>query len=141
MKLLLDTHCLIWVLTDAPQLDAPARSAIADAEGVWFSEASIWELGPKWRKGKIAIQPRRLADRAFANGLRPLPIQMEPLLVSCELRQSHGDPFNRLLQARLGMAAIDCSPLTGLYLPLALWLSGRNEVTAFNVLPSSERRT
>src|SRR6266571_2127180 len=58
------------------------------------------ELGLKWRKGKIAVQPRRLADQAFANGLRPLPIQMEPLLVSCELRQSHGDPFDRLLYAQ-----------------------------------------
>lgn len=112
MKLLLDTHCLIWVLTDAPQLDAPVRSAIADAEGVWFSEASIWELGLKWRKGKIAIQPRRLADQAFANGLRPLPIQMEPLLVSCKLRQSHGDPFDCLLYAQArhggyGLLSID----------------------------------
>jgi PIN domain nuclease of toxin-antitoxin system len=71
---------LIWVLTDAPQLDASSRSVIANAEGVWFSEASIWERGLKWRNGKIAIQPRRLADQAFGNGLRPLPIQMEPLL-------------------------------------------------------------
>ena len=104
MKLLLDTHCLIWVLTDSPQLDAASRSVIANAEGVWFSEASIWELGLKWRKGKIALQPRRLADQAFANGLRPLPIQMEPLLVSCELRHKHGDPFDRILyaQARYG---------------------------------------
>jgi PIN domain nuclease of toxin-antitoxin system len=100
VKLLLDTHCLIWVLTDAPELSASSRSVIANAEGVWFSEASIWELGLKWRKGKIAVRSRRLADQAFANGLRPLPIQMEPLLVSCELRQSHGDPFDRLLYAQ-----------------------------------------
>ncbi len=100
MRLLLDTHCLVWVLTDAPQLDAASRSIIADAEGVWFSEASIWELGLKWRKGKIAMQPRRLADQAFANGLRPLAIQMEPLLVSCELRHKHGDPFDRILYAQ-----------------------------------------
>jgi PIN domain nuclease of toxin-antitoxin system len=100
VKLLLDTHCLIWLLTDAPQLDGFSRSAIADAEGVWFSEASLWELGLKWRKGKIALQPRRLADQAFANGLRSLPIQIEPLLVSCELRQTHPDPFDRLLYAQ-----------------------------------------
>ncbi len=104
MKLLLDTHCLIWVLTDSPRLDAAARSLIANAQGVWFSEASIWELGLKWRKGKIAVQPRRLADKALTNGLRPLPIQMEPLLLSCELRHKHGDPFDRILyaQARYG---------------------------------------
>lgn len=103
MKLLLDTHRLIWLLSDAEQLDAAARKRIADAESVWFSEASIWEPGLKWRKGKIAVAPRRLTKQALANGLRPLPFQIEALLVSSELRQSHGDPFDRLLyaQARL----------------------------------------
>jgi PIN domain nuclease of toxin-antitoxin system len=104
LKLLLDTHCLIWLLTDSPQLNAASRTVIANAEGVWFSEASIWELGLKWGKGSIAVQPRRLADQALANGLRPLSIQLEPLLVSYELRQKHADPFDRLLyaQARYG---------------------------------------
>lgn len=100
MKLLLDTHCLIWLLADSPQLDAAARKRIAEAEGVWFSEASIWELGLKWRKGKIAVAPRRLAAQALANGLRPLAIQLEALLLSSELRQAHGDPFDRLLYAQ-----------------------------------------
>ncbi len=100
MKLLLDTHCLIWLLTDAPQLDDAARSVIGEAEGVWFSDASIWELGLKWRKGKIAVQPRRIAEQAMANGLRPLTIQMEALLTSFELQQAHGDPFDRLLYAQ-----------------------------------------
>lgn len=100
MKLLLDTHCLIWLVADAPQLDAAARRAIAGAESVWFSDASLWELGLKWRKGKIAVQPRRILKQAIANGLRPLPIHQEPLLASCESRQAHGDPFDRLLYAQ-----------------------------------------
>ena len=67
MKLLLDTHCLIWLLSDAAELDAAARKRIADAQSVWFSEASIWELGLKWREGKIAMPPRRLSiDRRLA---------------------------------------------------------------------------
>jgi len=76
------------VLTDAP--DASSRSVIANADGVWFSDASIWELGLKWRKGKIAVQPRRLVDQAFAATV------------------THSTAF--------------------FILPLALWLSGRNEV-------------
>ena len=100
MKLLLDTHCLIWLLSDAPQLDAAARRAIADAQSVWFSDASVWELGLKWRKGKIAVQPRRVVQQALKNGLRPLTLHVEALLLSCELRQSHGDPFDRLLYAQ-----------------------------------------
>ena len=100
MKLLLDTHCLIWLLTDAPQLDDSARQSIADAESVWFSDASLWELGLKWRKGKIALQPQRILTQAIANGLRSLPIHQEALLLSCELRQAHADPFDRLLYAQ-----------------------------------------
>jgi PIN domain nuclease of toxin-antitoxin system len=100
MKLLLDTHCLIWLLTDAPQLDAAARRAVAAAESVWFSDASLWELGLKWRKGKIAVQPRRILKQAIANGLRPLAIHQEALLISCESRQAHADPFDRLLYAQ-----------------------------------------
>lgn len=100
MKLLLDTHCLIWLVADAPQLDAAARRLIADAESVWFSDASLWELDLKWRKGKIAVQPRRILKQAIANGLRPLPLHQEPLLASCESRQAHGDPFDRLLYAQ-----------------------------------------
>jgi PIN domain nuclease of toxin-antitoxin system len=100
VKLLLDTHCLIWLVTDAPQLDAAARRSVADAESVWFSDASLWELGLKWRKGKIAVQPRRILRQAIANGLRSLPILQEPLLLSCELRQTHVDPFDRLLYAQ-----------------------------------------
>ena len=100
MKLLLDSHCLIWLLSDAPQLTDEARMLIADAESVWFSDASIWELGLKWRKGKIAVEPRRIADQALKNGLRPLPIHLEALTTSCELQQTHADPFNRLLYAQ-----------------------------------------
>lgn len=100
MRLLLDTHCLIWLLTDAPQLDAAARRAVADAESVWFSDASIWELGLKWRKGKIALPPRQVLRQALANGLRCLGLHQEALLLSCELRKSHADPFDRLLYAQ-----------------------------------------
>lgn len=100
MKLLLDTHCLIWLLIDAPQLNAAARRNIASSESVWFSDASVWELGLKWRTGKIAIQPRRIARQAITNGLRCLTIHQEALLLSCELRQRHTDPFDRLLYAQ-----------------------------------------
>lgn len=100
MRLLLDTHCLLWLVADAPELNAGARRAIADAETVWFSDASIWELGLKWRKGKIGVQPRRVVKQAIANGLRCLPIHQEALLISSELQIVHGDPFDRLLYAQ-----------------------------------------
>lgn len=100
MKLLLDTHCLIWLLSDAPQLDFKSRQDIADADSVWFSDASVWELGLKWRKGKIAVQPRKIFREAIRSGLRSLAIHQEALILSSELRLSHTDPFDRLLYAQ-----------------------------------------
>ena len=100
MKVLLDTHCLIWALTDAPELGDSGRAVILAAEGVWFSEASIWEIGLKWRQGKINLEPRRILDQALRDGFRTLALDLESILLSCELRQEHGDPFDRLLYAQ-----------------------------------------
>lgn len=100
MKLLLDTHCLIWALADAPQLSDAARVVMARAEEIAFSEASVWEIGLKWRKGKIKLQPRRVFEQALQDGLRKLPLSIDSILLSCELRYTHGDPFDRLLYAQ-----------------------------------------
>ena len=100
MKLLLDTHCLIWALMDAPELSAAARAAMARADEVAFSEASVWEIGLKWRKGKINLQPRRVVEQALRDGFRMCALSIEPIFLSCELRQKHGDPFDRLLYAQ-----------------------------------------
>ena len=100
MKLLLDTHCLIWALADAPELSVAVRVAMARAEEVAFSEASIWEIGLKWRKGKINLQPRRVVEQALRDGFRMHAVSLEPILLSCELRQKHSDPFDRLLYAQ-----------------------------------------
>jgi PIN domain nuclease of toxin-antitoxin system len=97
LKLLLDTHCLIWALTDAPPLGEAGRATILAAESVWFSEASIWEIGPKWRKGKINLQPRCVLEQDLRDGFCPLALEVESILLSSELRQDHGDPFDRLL--------------------------------------------
>ena len=100
MKLLLDTHCLIWALTDAPALGEAGRATLLAAASVWVSEASIWEIGLKWRKGKINLQPRRVLEQALRDGFRPLALDVESMLLSSELRQDHGDPFDRLLYAQ-----------------------------------------
>lgn len=67
---------------------------------VCFSTASIWELGLKWRKGKINIQPRVLAGAALSMGLHELSIELPAVLISSELKTEHGDPFDRLLYAQ-----------------------------------------
>lgn len=106
MKLMLDTHCLIWLLDDAPSLTASARRLIWDAEEVYFSAASIWEIGLKWRKGKIGVEPRLIAQAALAAGLHELVLTMEAMVVSSELKSKHGDPFDRLLYAQAKLAKL-----------------------------------
>jgi PIN domain nuclease of toxin-antitoxin system len=100
VKLLLDTHCLIWLVNDAPELTATARHRISNAEAVYFSTASIWELGVKWCKGKINVQPRAIANAALAAGVHELAINLEAILASPELEKQYGDPFGRLLYAQ-----------------------------------------
>jgi PIN domain nuclease of toxin-antitoxin system len=54
----------------------------------------------KWRKGKIDVQPRAIAAAAVSAGLQELPITLEAVLISSELKTDHGDPFDRLLYAQ-----------------------------------------
>ncbi|MFM9969347.1 MAG: hypothetical protein ACKVQK_13225, partial [Burkholderiales bacterium] len=56
---------------------------IARAEMVGFSEASVWEIGFKWRKGKINLQPRRIVEQALRDGYRMMALSIEPILLSC----------------------------------------------------------
>jgi len=54
----------------------------------------------KWRKGKINVEPRVIAATALSMGLHELPIELEAVLISSELKTEHGDPFDRLLYAQ-----------------------------------------
>ena len=78
----------------------PSVAVMARADVVAFSEASGWEIGLIWRKGKINLQPRRVAEQALRDGFRMCALSLEPILLSCELQQKHGDPFDRLLYAQ-----------------------------------------
>jgi len=100
LKLLLDTHCLLWLIDDAPKLTAAMRRRIEDAETVYFSPVSIWDIGLKWRAGKLTALPRAVQREAINNGLVELPIENEAIFQSCELQQKHPDPFDRLLYAQ-----------------------------------------
>lgn len=100
MKILLDTHGLIWLLEGNAALTPAARRIISDAEEVSYSSASVWEIALKWRKGKLNVQPRVAAQAATQMGLRECAITQEAILVSSELASEHGDPFDRLLYAQ-----------------------------------------
>ena len=103
MRLLLDTHVLLWALMDSGQLRPAARSLLADgANDVYVSAASAWELGIKSALGKLKI-PADLEAVLQASFLRPLAINIAHALEAAALPRHHADPFDRLLiaQARL----------------------------------------
>ncbi len=102
MRVLLDTHVLLWWDGSDPRLGQAARDVIADPENdVFVSAASSWEIAIKRRKGKLAFRgsPSKLIT---ANGFGPLPISVEHAEIAGSLDWGHPDPFDRMLvcQAR-----------------------------------------
>jgi PIN domain nuclease of toxin-antitoxin system len=100
MRLLLDTHIFLWVVTDSRKLKAAARSTIAAAEAVHVSAASIWEIAIKARLGKIDGDPRKLADAIGPSGFVELPVSALHAARVAHLPDHHHDPFDRLLVAQ-----------------------------------------
>ena len=104
VKLLLDTHAVVWWWLDDPRLPAAARAAIASAGNtVCVSAASAWELTTKNRLGKWPEVDRIVTE--FPTLLRrsrfmPLPISVEHARLAGGLTGSHRDPFDRMLIAQ-----------------------------------------
>ncbi|MFO1502449.1 MAG: type II toxin-antitoxin system VapC family toxin [Steroidobacteraceae bacterium] len=107
MRLLLDTHALLWWLVGAPELSAGARAAMGDpANEIYVSAATAWEIATKSRRGKLHFQPgeaQRLGESVAAEGFRPLALTAEHGLRAGSYLQSHGDPFDRMLAAQCEM--------------------------------------
>jgi PIN domain nuclease of toxin-antitoxin system len=99
VRLLLDTHALLWWLADeglAPQ----AREEIADpANLVAVSAASAWEISIKKALGKLTA-PDDLEQQVRSSGFLPLPISLAHGLAAGELAPHHDDPFDRMLIAQ-----------------------------------------
>lgn len=99
MRLLLDTHALLWWLADAGLTDQ-AREAIADpANLVMVSAASAWEISIKKALGKLAA-PDDLEQQVDAGGFNALPISIAHATAAGRLPRHHDDPFDRMLIAQ-----------------------------------------
>lgn len=108
MKLLLDTHILLWWLADDDALPARAGEAIADAEtAVFVSAATAWEISIKKAAGKLTA-PDDLLEACEVNEFETLGISVAHALAAGELAPHHGDPFDRMLiaQARFESMAV-----------------------------------
>jgi PIN domain nuclease of toxin-antitoxin system len=101
VRALLDTHALLWWLTDSDRLSTRAREVIADgATELFWSAASSWEIAIKTGLGRLTLPepPRTLIPKVIREqALRPLDISHAHALSVAELPDHHRDPFDRLL--------------------------------------------
>lgn len=111
MRLLLDTHALLWWLGDDPSLAEAAAAAIADGGNVALvSAVSVWEVEIKRAKGALHA-PDDLLDQIAAAGFELLPISAEHARDAGRLPRHHDDPFDRMLVAQA--VAEDATLITG----------------------------
>jgi PIN domain nuclease of toxin-antitoxin system len=100
MRLLLDTHVLLWWLDDAPNLLPTVREAISEPRNrVYVSAVSGWEIVVKRSLGKLDI-PEDWAEVLLEEPFLRLPITWEHAIEVGRLPDLHRDPFDRLLLAQ-----------------------------------------
>ena len=106
MKLLLDTHILLWWLADSPSLPDQARQWIADpTSAVFVSAVSLWEIWLKQSLGKLKLPPdfeEKLAGESFES----LPLLAAHTRGIASLPWHHRDPFDRMLIAQAKAAGL-----------------------------------
>lgn len=103
MRVLLDTHIVLWALADSPRLSRNARKVLADPDNeCWVSSASVWEIAIKTALGKYRLDfPLSELEQAIEDaGLRPLDVTMRHAAAIETLVIPDADPFDRLLLAQ-----------------------------------------
>lgn len=103
MRLLLDTHLILWWQGAQKKLPSEARALVENTpDPVYVSRASLWEITIKAGLGKIRVDLPRFCERVTADGFIWLPIENAHILQLAELPQcaDHKDPFDRLLVAQ-----------------------------------------
>jgi len=100
MRLLIDSHALLWWFEASPALSCPARNAMADpGNEVLISIAALWELTIKAATGKLAL-PADLETMVVGEGFSPLTISFGHLRRFAALPRLHMDPFDRMMIAQ-----------------------------------------
>jgi len=124
MRLLLDTHIVLWTLDDSPSLSRQAREIMtAPGTECFVSAVSFWEIAIKasLRRSEYRVDVGRLVAGARAAGLKLLAFQPEHAVRVARLPAHHSDPFDRAL-----VAQALTEPLTLLTQDAALAPYGRN---------------
>ena len=104
MRVLLDTHAVLWWNVDDARLSDAARELIRDGRNeIVVSAASVWEIAIKAAKGRLDLPTtidRYIDDRLRRNRWSPLPIDTRHVIRAAALPEHHRDPFDRALIAQ-----------------------------------------
>ncbi len=109
MKLLLDTHLLLWTVENSPRLPKAAIKLIDDTENeLFFSAASLWEYSIKYQltPDAMGVNPRLLRRSLLDNGYAEIHVASEHAVAIDSLPPIHKDPFDRLLIAQATVEGI-----------------------------------
>ncbi|MBT2491807.1 type II toxin-antitoxin system VapC family toxin [Streptomyces sp. ISL-96] len=102
MKLLLDTHVVLWWLNASPELSPALKDLLRTEPDVYISAATPWEIAIKHSLGKLD-STENLAERARDLQFMPLPITAAHGVRAARLPSHHRDPFDRVLIAQAQM--------------------------------------
>src|SRR5437016_5531042 len=128
MRLLLDTHALIWFLNNSANLSAIARAAIEATDNfVSVSVVSLWEIAIKVKLGKLTLPApfeQLFPEQLVTNEIACLPIEIADLYRLANLEFHHRDPFDRLIAAQAlarGLTLISRDPHFASYGVTTVW--------------------
>ena len=101
MRLLIDTHALVWWLSDSRRLSSTARSALGDAANDLFVSACVaYEIRYKQRSGRLPPLGDHLSRELQRQGIAVVAITLEHALSAAALPGPHRDPWDRLMIAQ-----------------------------------------
>lgn len=100
MRVLLDTHVLLWTFSEPERIGPEAASAFRDrVTETWVSAASLWEISTKMSAGRLDV-PDDFLDRVLRAGHEILPISSGHAWLAGKLPPHHKDPFDRIIVAQ-----------------------------------------
>ena len=100
MKLLLDTHIIIWAVSEPMRLSQKTRNYISEAEAIFVSAASIWEMCIKMQLNKLDVDLAAFIKEIENIGIQSLAITWKHAEYTKSLPIFHKDPFDRILVAQ-----------------------------------------
>jgi PIN domain nuclease of toxin-antitoxin system len=110
MRLLIDTHLLLWAAGEPHKLSKAALMLMEDADNrLLYSTASLWEVSIKFGLGRadFRVDPRLLRRGLLDNGWEELPIHSQHVLEVTDLPAIHEDPFDRMLVAQARVEGVN----------------------------------